>query len=209
MIAMSQPPPMPMQQPVPMQQQVPMPMPAPVPQPPIPRAALDHPVLYNPGPAVARWHALKRRRTGRFVSLGISVAIWAAIWWFTRDDLWEGFWWLAGISVGITVLGIVWGFLRVFWARRDVGRLHEGLALGVGRGGLYLHDTYLPWTEVAGLDAKPGRLDGSARLVVRTASGAKLELPLDYLGQTPSALDGAVRALSGGRSWIELGALDE
>lgn len=199
-------------------QQQPLPpaatLPAPPPM-PIPRDTLDHPVFFNPAPAVLAW----RRARGAFVwsigSLVVNGVVWAAIWWFYyRDDttVWQGWFpWVLGFSLAVSAGVIAWRAAKFVRAKRELAALHEGLALGVGRGGLFLADAgaHLPWTQVAGLDALPGRLGGSRRLVVRGASGQKHTLPLDHLATNPAALDGAVRAMSGGRSWIELGRLDD
>lgn len=174
-----------------------------------PRQALDYPVFYNPAPAVARWRRMRGSLIWGLISLVISVGIWAGIWWFNRDSLWDGFWWWASINVGISLLLLLWTVLRLVFARRAIAALHEGLALGIGRGGLYAADTFLPWPALAGVEARSGRLDGSARLLLRPAAGPPIVLPLDYLGQPPAAIDGAVRAMSGGRVWIDLSRLDD
>lgn len=174
-----------------------------------PQQALDYPVFYHPAPAVERWHRLRRSLFWGIVSLVISVGIWVAIWWFNRDALWDSFWWWAGINIGISVLLLGWTVLRLVLARRAIAALHEGLALGIGRGGLYAADTFLLWPALAGVEARPGRLGGSARLLLRPAVGQPIELPLDYLSQSPAAIDGAVRAMSGGRVWIDLSRLDD
>ncbi|WP_232550093.1 hypothetical protein [Propioniciclava soli] len=183
---------------------------------PIPSEALDHPVFFDPAPAVAWWHKQRGALRGRIVSLVLSLVIWAALWWFTREPdnalgwQWGPLsWWIAGISVGVSVLMIVWAAVQFRRAKRAVAALHEGLALGIGRGGLYLDDTLVRWPDLAGLDVHPGRLGGSARLVVRTASGANHTLPLDHLAATPASIDGAIRALSGGRAWLDLTRLDD
>lgn len=175
----------------------------------MPRAALDHPVFYNPAPAVARWQRLKRARTGRWVSLGISVALIGGLWWFYGGEVSSWFWWIVAISLGLSLLLLGWSMVQVAAARRELNGLYEGLALGIGRGGLFAADQFLEWPAVAGLVARPPRLlQGSARLTLQAASGASVDLPLDYLSHSPAAIDGAVRALSGRRSWVDLSALD-
>ena len=81
------------------------------------------------------------------------------------------------------------------------------LALGIGRGGLYLDD-YLAWEDVDHLVAVPGGSRGSGRLVVVATNGAWREVPVDWLSHTPSAVDNAVRALSGDRHHVDLRPLD-
>lgn len=174
---------------------------------PVPREALDHPVFFDPAPAVARWHAKRRMIWSRAVSLVLSLVIWGVIWWLNKDNVFPGFWWFLGLSVGLSVALLVLAIVRTVQAKRDIGRLHEGLALGIGRGGLFL-DGYLPWERVESLVTRPGGGDRSVRLIVTATTGAWKELPLEWLSHSPSAVDGAVDALSGRRFRIDLAAFD-
>lgn len=173
-----------------------------------PREALDYPVLYDPAPAVARWQGFKKAITSRVIGLVLSGAIWGVLWWISRDNLWPGFWWVLGISVGISVALLARTIVQTVLAKRDLNRLHEGLALGIGRGGLFL-DGYLPWQHVASLEAVPPGLRGSVRLVVTSHGGVRREVPLEWLSQSPSAVDGAVRALSDRRFSVNLDTFDK
>lgn len=181
----------------------------------VPRDALDHPIFFRPAPAVHAWRRARAALVWAVGSLVLNLAVWAVVWWWLFSDdpgVWQGWFpWAVGLSVGLSVPIIAWRAARYVHARRALAALHEGLALGVGRGGLFIATpgVRLPWTEVAGLDALPGRLGGSRRLRVRTASGQTHALPLDHLTTDPAALDGAVRAYSAGRSWVELGRLDD
>lgn len=172
-----------------------------------PREALDYPVLFDPAPAVARWRGFRRLIVSRSIGLVLSAAIWAVWWWISRDSLWDGFWWVLGISMGLSVLWLVHAIVATVLARRDIDRLHEGLALGIGRGGVHL-GVFVPWSEVASIEARPAGLRGSVRLVVTSTSGVEREVPLEWLSQTPAAVDGAVRALSAKRFSVDLTAFD-
>lgn len=172
-----------------------------------PREALDYPVLFDPAPAVARWRGLRRLVVSRVIGLVLSGGIWAVLWWLSRDNLWEGFWWVLGVSMGLSVLWLAHAIVSTVLARRDIARLHEGLALGIGRGGLFL-DGFLPWSHLASMEAKPAGHRGSVRLVITSICGVRGEVPLEWLSQTPAAIDGAVRALSGRRFAVDLTTFD-
>lgn len=172
------------------------------------RAAPDVPVFFAPEPAVARWHLARRNRTWRIISLGISAAISAAIWWFFREQLGDFTWTWVAVALAIPLVYLAAAIVREVVVRRDVARVGQGLALGVGRRGLFLRDVMVPWTDVGAVRARSGRLGASDRLVVETRTAQKLELPLSYLTSRPASLDGAVFALSGGRVRIDFSALD-
>lgn len=172
------------------------------------RAVLDVPVFFAPGPAAARWHAARRNRRWRIVSLGISAAISAAIWWFWRDQLGDWLWWMIGLSFVLPVGTLVHAIGQELAAKSDLTRVGEGLALGIGRAGMYLAQVHVPWSELAGVRALPGRWGRTASLEVEVRDGVRLDVPLDYLDRRPAEVDSAVRALSGGRVRVDFSRLD-
>lgn len=174
---------------------------------PPPREALDFPVFFDPAPAVARYQRFRAAIRGRIIGLALSLVIWAVIGWFNRENLDAFFWTVLGLSLGLSVVLLVRTIVQSVLAKRAIGRLHEGLALGIGRGGLHL-DGYLAWEDVDHLVAVPGGSRGSGRLIVVATNGAWREVPVDWLSHSPAAIDNAVRALSGGRHLIDLDPLD-
>lgn len=174
---------------------------------PPPREALDFPVFYDPEPAVARYQQFRGAIRSRIIGLVLSLVIWAVIGWFNRENLDMFFWTILGFSIGLSVALLVRSIVQSVLARRAIDRLHEGLAFGIGRGGLYL-DSYLAWADVDHLVAVPGGSRGSGRLVVVATNGAWRELPIDWLSHSPSAVDNAVRALSANRHHVNLQPLD-
>lgn len=175
---------------------------------PPPREALDFPVFFDPEPAVELYRVKRGRIVGRAISLVLSLVIWAVLGWLNRDNLDTLFWTILAVSVGISLGFLIHAIVGAVRAKKAIGRLHEGLALGVGRGGLHL-DSYLAWEDVDRLVAVPGGGRGSGRLVIVATNGAWREVPVDWLSHTPSAVDSAVRALSGNRHQIDLTPLDD
>lgn len=168
---------------------------------------LSYPVLSDPAPAVLRWRTLRAKAITRAVGLGFSLLLWGAIWYFTKDALWPGFWWFLGGSVAISVVLLVWSISFALRAKKELDALHEGLALGIGRDGIFL-DGPVPWEAIRALLVKPGRFQSSAKLVVVSKAGTWRTLPLQWLDQTPAGVDNAVRALSGNRLAIDLEPID-
>ena len=176
--------------------------------PPAPQGALDHPVFFDDAAAAAAVAAAARNRTWRIASVFISAAISAAIWWFFREELGDLTWTWVAVALVIPLAYLVAAVVREVVVRRDVRRVGQGLALGVGRRGVFLRDRMVLWPEVGAVRARSGRLGASSRLVVETRASESLELPLDYLATRPAGLDSAVFALSGGRVRIDFSALD-
>lgn len=173
------------------------------------REALDYPVMFNPAPAVARWRRLRGAMWWSIGSLVVGIGIWVGIWGFTRDTSWSDIsWWFVGISLGISLIFLGRAIFRWLSARRELRLVAEGLALGIGRGGLFIEGRFIPWTGLGRLETRPARIGRTARLLIRPTGGGLLTLPLDYLGAAPAVLDGAVLALSGGRARIDLSRLD-
>ena len=183
------------------------PVPAP-PAPVLPPGVLDHPVLFDTEAARAAVRTAASTRTWRIASLGISVAISGAIWWFFREQLGDLTWTWIAVAVAWPLSSLVVAAVREVVVRRDARAVADGLALGVGRRGLWLGGLDVPWSEVGAVRARSGRLGASRRLVVETRAGETRELPLDYLASSPAGVDAGVFALSGGRVRVDFSALD-
>ena len=170
--------------------------------------SIEYPVFFVPELAQARLVAAKRNRTWRLVSLVISGVILAGIWWFLRDQLGPVTWPVIAISLAFPLGFLAWAVLQEVRARRAVRAVAQGLALGIGREGLVLAEGSLAWADVASVQAVSGRFGGGDRLRL-TAGDARVEqLPLEYLSAKPATIDGALKALSGGRCRIDFSKLD-
>jgi hypothetical protein len=55
---------------------------------------------------------------------------------------------------------------------------------------------------------KPGSFGASTALVATLRDNSTMKVPLDVTDVMPASLDGVVRVLSGGRSWVDLSRLD-
>lgn len=167
-----------------------------------------YPVFFVPQAAQAKVAGATRVRNSRIVSLGISLAITFAIYWFFRDQLGDLTWPVLALSVSLSLGYLAFAVVREVIARREASHVTDGLALGVGRSGLLLHTGPLPWTEVGSLKAVSRSFGRSDDLVVASRGGATVALPFAYLSALPATVDGAVKALSGGRCRLDFAGLD-
>ncbi|SDT36947.1 hypothetical protein SAMN04488543_3993 [Friedmanniella luteola] len=153
----------------------------------------------------------RRRKRGmwsRVVSLGITAAILALLYFFGGEQRQgSGFLRVYAVILGISLawlLGYLVAWLR---ARRALGRVGHGTAVRVGRPGIQVARTFTPWADVTGLAMVRHRGRGVA-FEVRRASGPPAAVPLDQFDVHPATLDSTARAYSGGRHGVDLSALD-
>jgi len=169
----------------------------------------EYVVFYAPEAAqakVSRWRSMLIQR---LISTAISVAIGAAIWYFFSTQVGNFGVWLVGSAL---VAGLIWVIVTVVGlliARRDAKQVSAGPAFAVTRDGVWVAGLWLTWPEVGAFRAAPGRFGRSAQLRVEARDGRSAGVPMEYLSALPASIDSAVRALSGGRSWIDLSRLDD
>ena len=169
----------------------------------------EYVVYYAPDAALTK---VKRRRSmliQRLFSTAISIGIGAAIWYFFADQVGSFGPWLVGSAI---VIGLIWiAITLTAWliAKSDAKQVAPGPAFATTRDGVWIAGLWLLWPEVGSFRAAPGRLGRSPLLRVESRDGRAASVPMDYLSALPANIDSAVRALSGGRSWIDLSRLDD
>ncbi|MFT4295045.1 MAG: hypothetical protein QM582_06490 [Micropruina sp.] len=169
----------------------------------------EYVVFYAPEAVRAKTGRWRSMLIQRLVSTAISVAIGGAVWYFFAAQVGSFGPWLVGSAL---VVGLIWvivtvtGLLRV---RADAKLVVPGPAFATTRDGVWTAGLWLPWPEVGSFRAAPGRLGRSPQLRVESRDGRSAAVPMEYLSALPANIDSAVRALSGGRSWIDLSRLDD
>jgi len=169
---------------------------------------VDYPVFFVPELAQAKVVAARRNRTSRIISLVISIAILVALFAFFGGQVGDFAWVIIALSLGPSLGFLIWAIVRVVLARREASAAGPGLALGIARTGLLLPSGWLPWNEDGALKCVRRRLGRSDDLQVIARDGRVVALPLAYLSARPATLDGAVKALSGGRCRLDFSRLD-
>lgn len=142
------------------------------------------------------------------VSLLMSLGIVIAVFFIFREHFSEVYWWFAGVSLLLPLGQLVWALVCEAGARSEASAVTDGMALGLGRDGIWISGSYLAWTQVGGLSVRPARRGRGASLMLTDDQGKPWRLPIEHLAIGPGTLDSAVRALSGGRVWIDFSALD-
>ncbi len=158
---------------------------------------------------VERVRRRKRGLWGRVISLVITVAILAGLYFFAGGrEQGSGVLGVYAVILGISVAWLV-GYL-VAWlrARRALGRIGAGTAVRIGRPGIQVARTFTPWAEVAGLAVVRRRRQGAAFELTRV-SGPPVAVPLEQFDVHPATLDSTARAYSGGRHGVDLAALED
>ena len=169
----------------------------------------EYVVFYAPELVQAKTKRWRSMLIQRLISTAISVAIGAAIWYFFAAQV--GSWgpWLVGSAL---VIGLIWVIVSVtglLIVRKDGKHVGPGPAFAVTRDGVWAANLWLTWPEVGAVRADPSRFGRSPRLTLQGRDGRAATVPMDYLRALPANIDSAVRALSAGRTWIDLSRLDD
>lgn len=169
---------------------------------------LDYPVFFMPEAARFTVRGASRNRNARIVSLLISAAIVTAIYYFFHDQLGELTLPILAISLTIPLLYLVAAVAREIVARAEASKVVDGLAFGVGSAGILTQGRQLPWNELGACSAVSRAFGRSDLLVITPRAGASVSYPLDFLSARPATIDGAIKALSGGRARVDFSRLD-
>jgi hypothetical protein len=173
--------------------------------PPIEELVLD----FDPTAARAKVSKRRRQLRGRVVSLVLTVAILAALYFWQRDELsGRSFVTLYSVLIGISLAWLLGQLIAYVKAKRALAQVGTGTALRIGRAGVELRAVFVPWAQVQSLAAvSPGW--GRAELLRLTPlEGPPVTVPLDQLDVRPATLDTTARAYSAGRHGVDLQALD-
>jgi hypothetical protein len=166
---------------------------------------------YDPSLLVATVRRRRRRMVVRLVSLGISLAVLAAIYlWQRRAIAQQGgaYWVITGIVLALSMIPLVVVLLGFLRARKELRGVPAGVAVRMGRPGVVVGVAFARWSDVAALEVVPGGLGRADRLRLRTRAGATGLVPLDQVVVHPATLDSTARAYSAGRQGVDLSRLD-
>lgn len=154
---------------------------------------------------------VRRRRRGmrsRLVSLIITVVVLAILYAWKRWEFVGGYLTLSGLLLGVSVAWFVGYLVAYLLAKRELARVGQGTALRIGRPGVELNGTYVPWSDVAALRAVTGPWGRGPRFELSRTNGEPLAVPLNQITVRPATLDLTARAYSAGRHGVDLSALD-
>lgn len=166
-------------------------------------------LTYDPTAATGRLRDRRRRFLSRVFSLAITLGLMVAFYIWQREQFRGAALWLVyGIVLAISLGFAVFALLAWLQARKIVAGLGQGIALRIGRPGVEIAGTYVPWDGLASLAVRKGKLGHGSQFTVTGVDGRRLAVPLDQLDVFPATLDSTARAYSGGRLGVDLRALD-
>jgi hypothetical protein len=166
-------------------------------------------LVHDPTGPLQRVARRKRKLVSRVISLGITLAIMIALYFWQRDQFSNSATWVIyGIVLAVSVGFGVFSFLAWRQAKRIVATMGEGMALRLGRGGVEISGGYVSWSDLGSLAVTKGKLGHGPQLTVTRTDGHSLSVPLDQLDVYPATLDSTARAYSGGRFGVDLAALE-
>lgn len=169
----------------------------------------EYVVYFAPDAARAKVARRRSMLIQRLISTAISVGIGAAVWYFFAYQVGSFGPWLVGSALAVGLVWLIIALTGLLIARSDAKQVNPGPAFATTRDGVWIAGLWLSWPEVGSFRAAPGRLGRSPQLRVEGRDGRAATVPMEYLSALPANIDSAVRALSGGRSWIDLSRLDD
>ncbi|MHA6513875.1 hypothetical protein [Tessaracoccus sp. Z1128] len=166
----------------------------------------------TPLPTAARVTQKRGALRWRVISTLVSLAILAVIILTLGRD-WPQEWTIAMVAlwVGSSVFWLAISIVGLQRAKRDLGRIHDGVAFFFDHDGVEFITppaALVPWDRVAALKLGGGLSGAGPSMVLETAAGPVAKVPLSFLDATPAVIDSAARAYSLGRVGLDVRALD-
>lgn len=166
----------------------------------------------TPLPTAARVTQRRAALRWRIITTVISLAILAAILLTIGRD-WSREMTTAVVALWVASSGcwLVVSIVGLQRAKRDLGRIHDGVAFYIDPHGVEFVDPphpLVPWFEVTALQLV-GRSRGAGPRIALDAAGRRIVgVPISFLDATPAVIDSAARAYSLGRVHLDVSALD-
>ncbi len=166
----------------------------------------------TPLPTAAR---VARKRSAlrlRIISAVISLVLLIGILFFLDPG------WSTGLVVAFVVVWVVstgiWMAVTVVGlhrAKRDLASIGHGDAFHIDAEGIeFVHPEPVraPWSDIASLRITGNSLGSGPSLVMETAGGRRVSIPLSFVDASPSAIDSATSARSLGRVRVDVSAME-
>ena len=166
-------------------------------------------VPYSAEPLTEKVGRRRRGLRSRLISLVITAVILVLLYFFGPEQLRGGsFLAVFGFALGISVAWFLGYLIAFLLARRELRGVSTGTAVRIGRPGVQVAGLFAPWDEVSGLGMATSRFGRRPRLELRHTGGPVASVPLDQMVVLPATLDSTARAYSGGRTGVDLTALE-
>jgi len=167
----------------------------------------EYGIYYRPEVAAGRVSSARYNLFWRLGSLVVSALIIGLAWLIWPGQVGTAAPWFLITSIAIGLVTSIIAAITWIRAASDA-KLATGLAIGLNREGVLIGQRWITWPEVGSMVVKPGSLGASNALVATMRDNSTLTVPLELTDAMPASVDSVVRVLSGGRSWVDLSALD-
>jgi hypothetical protein len=160
---------------------------------------------FNPIPAAERAaHYTGLLRT-RLIWMGVAFVLCVGIWLWQRNQLGSAnSIALFGAGLAYSLIWLILAIVGLVNARRILSHIGQGVAVRIGRIGIDILGTIVPWSAVAEVTTRRGGAFGAGpTLAVRTSNGDLRSVPFLYLDARPGTIDAAIRAYSLGTRWLD------
>lgn len=164
---------------------------------------------FDPTQLAGKVQRRRRQVRSRLVSLVITVVLLGGIYAWKHSQLsGPGFLGLYGVLLAVSIGWFVGYLVAYLMAKRELAGVGQGTALRIGRPGVEMRGSYVPWPDMVGLAVVTTRWGGRPRLQLTPVTGTPLDVPLNQLDVRPATLDSTARAYSNGRHGVDLSQLD-
>jgi hypothetical protein len=169
---------------------------------------------YDPAELAEKVSRRRRLVRSRLTSLAITVVLMIALYlWRGQELQGAGFFAVYGLVFGVSLVWFLATLITYRRARSALAGMGTGTAIRIGPPGIQVAGLAAPWSQVSAvttvnLGRGPAMWARGAALRLQLLDGRRADLPLDQVSVLPGTLDSTVRAFSGGRFWVDLGALE-
>jgi hypothetical protein len=165
-------------------------------------------VPYDPALVFDKVARRRRMMRSRLISLGLSVIIVVALYFWLPGATGVGYVLLTGVLLGVSLAWFLVVLVSYRRAKAELAGLGAGTALRIGQAGVEVAGLFASWPEVARLAVVKGGLGRSPQLALTVTDGRRSTVPLDQVSVFPATLDSTARAYSAGRHGVDLSALE-
>lgn len=167
----------------------------------------------TPLPTAARVTAARSALRWRIVSTLVSGLIFGLIVYFLGRD-WSATWtWVfIGLWVATSVFWLVISIVSLRNAKRDLGRISEGVAFYLDAEGVEFVTPAAPkvaWGDVSALKLVGHSAGAGPRIALMSNDALVAQVPVSFIDAAPEIVDSMVRAYSLGRVSLDVTALDK
>lgn len=170
-------------------------------------------VGYTPVAMTKRAAMIRKLMFRQWLGVGISLLI-SVVWWLIfRPEVDSLLFWLLIASVALSLARVVITGVRLWRARRTIGRIPLGPAFQIDNHGVVLATVgtgeRIGWPDIRVVKGRGKLFNPGPRLEFGWQPDGHWSVPIIQLDAAPKSIDSALRAFSLGRFGLDLSAVDD